>query len=369
MPFWVAFGFFVLLWPQVALSGGYNAQRLLASKNPRHATYAMLLHTIVYYAFIAWPWIIVALCSLLLIPELGKDVSHDHAYPRMIVDLMPAGLRGLLVVALLSAFMSTISTMFNWGSSYLVNDVYKRFVVTGGSQPHYVKVARVLTLLLAVAGGVISFYAENIQQLLAIAFVLGSGGVVVGFMRWLWWRLNAAGELAASITGWGVAPLLLLGIFDEPARWVFDPTATFSTDGDLLGARMLFMAIVVTGMAVTVSLITQPTHVDRLKEFVRRARPIPLGWRPVIRQLDATAGPYEGLGRTLVSWAIATLCVLTLLFGIGQVLLGGPLIGAGCLVVFAITLWLTIRRINQDTAEFDEAITPDSGRANRIDTH
>ena len=359
MPFWVAFGFFVLLWPQVALSGGYNAQRLLASKTPRHATYAMLLHTSVYYAVIAWPWIIVALCSLLLIPELGKDVSHDHAYPRMIVDLMPAGLRGLLVVALLSAFMSTISTMFNWGSSYLVNDVYKRFVVTGGSQPHYVKVARVLTLLLAVAGGVISFYAENIQQLLAIAFVLGSGGVVVGFMRWLWWRLNAAGELAASITGWGVAPLLLLGVYDQPARWVFDPTATFRTDGDLLGARMLFMAIVVTWMAVAVSLSTQPTHVDRLKEFVRRARPIPLGWRPVIRQLDATAGPYEGLGRTLVSWAIVTLCVLTLLCGIGQVLLGGPLIGVGCLVGFALTLWRTIRRINQDTAEFDEAITAD----------
>jgi SSS family solute:Na+ symporter len=360
MSVWNAVGYFVLLWPQVALAGGYQAQRLLASRSTRHATYAMMLHAILYYAVIAWPWIIVALCSILILPDLGEGVSHDNAYPRMIVELMPLGLRGMLIVALLSAFMSTISTIFNWGSSYLVNDVYKRFCVREATPHHYVNMGRWFTLLIAVVGGVISFMADNLLQLLTIGLVLGAGGVVVAFLRWFWWRMNAAGELAAAVVGWVLAPLLLFAkVFDAPFGHIFDTELELSSDQNLLGARMLFMTVTVTLVAVVVALLTPPTPIARLRDFVNRTRPIPQFWMPVIRGMPADAGPFESLGRMLLSWLIAAACVYSLLAGIGGLLLGDSVFGLACVGVFAVTLWLTIRRVNQDTAAdepFDGAV-------------
>jgi len=161
----------------------------------------------------------VALCSILLIPNLGEGVSHDAAYPRMIVSLMPTGLRGVMIVALLAAFMSTISTLFNWGSSYIVNDLYKRFLVREASSRHYVMVGRAATFFMAAMGAVISLYARDIQQLLTISYVVGSSITLVGLMRWFWWRLNGWGELAASLGGYATAALMIFGgVLDPLAR-------------------------------------------------------------------------------------------------------------------------------------------------------
>ena len=360
MSIWNGIGYLGILWIGVALSGGYQAQRLLACRNARHATYAMLLHSTVYYALVCWPWIIVALCSLILLPDLGTDVGHDAAYPRMIMQILPIGMKGILVAALLAAFMSTISTLFNWGSSYLVNDVYRRFLVPRARPPHYVLMGRLATLFMAVVGGLISFAAEDIQQLLTIAYVVSTGPAVVGALRWLWWRQTAIGDLAATVTAWVLAPLMLfpLGfgepLFDGVVRRLFDTHRSFSSDPDLLGARMLFMLIVVTSISVTVSFLTRRTAAGHLEQFVRRARPFRVLWRPVIDRLDLPYREAETVGRTLVSWPLAFASVYGVLFGVGKVLLGSPGVGLTAMVVSGIAFWLTVRRIREDLADEDK---------------
>ncbi len=368
MSIWNAIGYFGILWYLTAISSGYQAQRVLACKDERHSTYAMLMTTVTYHGILAWPWIIVALCSLILFPTLGEGVSQDCAYPRMIVTILPVGLRGLLVAALFAAFISTISTLFNWGSSYLINDVYKRFVVKNGSDKHYVYAARIATLAIAVAGGIISFYARDIQQLLTIFYVVTAGTSVIAILRWLWWRLNAAGDLAGILTAWIMAVLLLfVKAFDKPAQMIFglSPETELSTDPNLLGARMLFMVVSVTLVAVIVSYLTRPTDEKHLKEFVLRARPFRALWGPFLRRHGIEYPERESFGRTIVSWLLAIACVVSAIFAIGKLLLGSPIIGAICVVIFAVTLHLTVKRIHEDFAsmpdESVEPIQPDSG--------
>lgn len=361
MSVWNAIGYFGILWISVALSGGYNAQRLLACRDSRHATLAMLLHTIVYYAVICWPWVLIGLCSLILFPGLTAIGSHDAAYPHMIVTLLPIGLRGVLVAAMLAAFMSTISTLFNWGSSYLVNDIYRRFLVRRADPRHYVTVGRVATLLMAALGGLISYLGEDIQQLLTIAYVVGAGPSVVGLMRWFWWRLNAVGDLAANVVAWVVAPVLLFPcglpepLLDAPMRIFLGPDSHFSSDPDLLGARMLFMVILVAVVAFVVSCMTPPTTDERLAAFVRQARPFKIFWRPVADRLGIEYPRSETLRRTLVSWAVMGLCVYALLLGIGKFLLGASLAGAIWMAVFAVTLVVTVIRIGTDLDDAPDA--------------
>ncbi|MDG1241009.1 MAG: hypothetical protein P8R37_00940 [Opitutae bacterium] len=353
MSTWNAIGFFGFLWIGVGLSGAYQAQRLLASKDAKNAAFAQLLHTVVYYSLMAWPWILVGLCSMVLIPELGV-ADQSAAYPRMIVMVMPIGLKGLLVAALLAAFISTISTLFNWGSSYLVNDIYRRFMNTNATEKNYVAIARVATVLMAIAGAFISIKADNMQQLLTLAFVLGSAGVVPGVLRWLWWRTTGKGELIALVVGWIMAILLLfVNVFDNPfTDKLFGAGEGFhlSNDPDLVGARMLLMVVVV-GLAVIIgSLLTKAEDMNRLKAFAARARPFAFGWRPVIKEMTVVYVEEEPIGRTLCSWAIALFAMLSILVGVGKLLLGPRGFGLGLIAVGAVFLVWTIRRIQQDCA-------------------
>ncbi len=352
MSFWNALGYFGFLWVGVALSGGYQAQRLLASKDAAQASYAQLLHTIVYYAFMAWPWIIVALCSVVLLPEL--DVADQSAaYPRMIVMVLPVGLRGLLVVALLCAFISTISTLFNWGSSYLVNDVYRRFINPDATEKNYVQIGRAATLLMAVGGASISLMADDIQTLLGLFFVVSSAGIVPGVLRWLWWRLNGRAELVTVIFGWTITLLLLVfKVFDAPMAALLNlpEGVAFSSDENLLGARMFFVVALVGIVSVAASYLSAPEDMEHLKKFLLRARPFAFGWRPVIAVLGQPYSTGEPPGRTLVSWVLATISVTALLFGTGKLLLGPRWFGVCLLLVGLVTLVMTIRRIRQDCA-------------------
>lgn len=350
MSMWNAIGYFGFLWIGVGLSGGYQAQRLLASKDSKHASYAQLLHSIVYFAFMAWPWILVALCSMILIPEL-ETADQSAAYPRMIVMILPVGLRGLLVAALLAAFISTISTLFNWGSSYLVNDIYRRFLNPNATEKNYVLIARVATLLMAVAGAYISYQAENIQQLLTLAYVLGAAGIVPGVLRWLWWRTTGVGELGALAVGWIMTILLVFfKAFDAPAAVLLnlDEGVSFSTDPDLVGARM-FLMVVCVGLAVVIgSLLSKPRDMAQLKRFAMRARPFAFGWRPVIKDMECVYIEREPIGRTLVSWSIGLVAIISLLVGTGKLLLGEPLFGCGLLALGVVGIVMTILRIRKD---------------------
>ena len=353
MSIWNAIGLFGFLWIGVALSGAYQAQRLLSSKDSTNASYAQLLHTVVYYALMAWPWILVALCSMILLPDLGAEVEDQAAaYPRMIVTILPLGLRGLLVAALMAAFISTISTLFNWGSSYLVNDIYRRFVDKKATEKKYVLIARISTLLMAIAGAYISVIGDSIQTLITLSFVVASIGLVPGLLRWLWWRTNGKAEIAGLISGWILAALLIFGQLNGIGAMLFDVAEgeTFFSDGNLYGARMFAMAVSVGFVVIVVSLLTPHEDMAHLKKFILRARPFAFGWKPVIKELDEPYVVEETFPRTLVSWAICTIAVLAALVGVGRLLLGPRWIGLGLIVISVITTFISLRRIREDCA-------------------
>jgi SSS family solute:Na+ symporter len=349
LPFWDALTF-ILLGFSIAIGGGYNAQRLLACKDSRHASGAQLLHTIFYYALMPWPWIVVALCSMILIPTL-PDADQGAAYPKMLMLVLPVGLRGLLVAALLAAFLSTITTLFNWGSSYLMNDVFRRFIKPGAPDHSYVVWGRMATVLIAGAGTLVSLKADSILQLLSIAYVLGSGGIIIAFLQWFWWRMNRYGAMAGLVAGWAVVlGMLVFQIFDAPMASLLnlEEGTQFSTAERLTGARMLFAIVSVTSITLLVTLLTPPEPMEGLKKFLLQARPFAIGWKPVIQELDQAYDPIESFGRTVVSWLIGMAMVLSLICGVGELILGKPLLGIACLGISAATLYWTLLRFRRD---------------------
>ena len=341
---------FVLLGISIAIGGGYNAQRLLACKNSNHASGAQLLHTVCYYALMPWPWIVVALCSLILIPHI-PDAEQGSAYPKMVMMILPIGLRGILVAALLAAFISTITTLFNWGSSYLMNDVFRRFINKDASEGTYVVMGRFATVLIAAAGAYISLKADSILQLLSLAYVLGAGGIIIAFAQWFWWRLNRYGAMAGFLVGWFVLfGMLVFKIFDAPMAALLNlpDGVVFSTAASLTGARMLFALVTVTVAVFIVTMLTPPEPMEGLKKFLLMARPFPMGWKPVIRELGQPYDPVESFGRTMVSWVIGMVMVMALIYGIGELIIGKTWLGLACLALSVITLVWTLLRFKQD---------------------
>jgi SSS family solute:Na+ symporter len=177
--------------------GGYQAQRILASRTERDASLSVMWLSVGYYALNAWPWIIVALVSLLIFPNL---TDHQAAYPKMMMQVAPTGLRGGMVVAMAAAFMSTASTLLNWGASYLTNDVYRRFLAPNATQKHYVLVSRLAMVVMAILGGIVAVNSESIVTMLQLVMTLGIGTVVAGLAMWFWWRPNALSAIVVAAT-------------------------------------------------------------------------------------------------------------------------------------------------------------------------
>src|SRR5207248_2047431 len=172
--------------------GGYVAQRMLSAKDERHSLLATLWFNIAHYAVRPWPWILVALASLILFPGLPDP---ETGYIRVMIDYLPSSLRGLMVAAFAAAFMSTIATQLNWGASYLVNDFYRRFVRRDASEPHYVLASRVATALLTVISAAVAFRIESIGGAWKLLIITGAGTGAVLLLRWYWWRINAWSEV------------------------------------------------------------------------------------------------------------------------------------------------------------------------------
>ncbi len=265
--------------------GGYIAQRMLAAKNETHATGATLLFNVAHYALRPWPWIIVALASLVVFPDLESlqaafpriesgVVKHDLAYPAMLT-LLPHGLQGLVLASLMAAFMSTLSTHLNWGSSYVVNDVYNRFVRPAASQREQVFVGRVSTLLMMIVAGVLGLWLSNALQAFHLILQIGAGTGLLFLLRWFWWRINAFSEIAAMVVSFAVA------VYFE----VFGPAGLAAWEKIVLGVGITTVA----WLAVT--LLTRPTDEATLRRFCRRVRPGGPGWAAVARRAAADGDP------------------------------------------------------------------------------
>ena len=360
MSIWNAIGFFGILWWGNALCGGYQAQRILACKDTKNASNALLMFTIIYFAVICWPWIAVALSSIIVFPDMG-EAGNDAAYPRMLMHVLPIGLRGIMMGTMIAAFTSTVQTMFNWGSSYIVNDLYRRFLVREGSNKHYVRVSRVLTVFVATMGGIIAFTADSIQELLGIFYVVGVAGAVVAVLRWLWWRLTVVAEIAAFIANWIVGVVMLFGhkflgletpLFDRPMGWLLNlpEDVSFTTTYDMLGARMLFVMVLGAAIAVIVSLCTKPTEKEHLQEFVKRTRIHKPGWGAVIKDIEGYK-PAQTVPQILIDWVLVMATVCSLLFALANVVRYHLLQAGGMMVLFVVLLLYVLHRTKNELHE------------------
>lgn len=278
--------------------GGYVAQRMMSARDERHSLLATLWFTIAHYCLRPWPWVIVGLASLVLYPDL---VDKEAGYVMVLRDHLPPGWRGLLLGAFFAAYMSTISTQLNWGTSYLVNDVYRRFIRTTADERHYVAASRVVTLLLMVLSAVVTFYLESIRQAWEFVLESGAGIGLVLILRWYWWRVNAWSEIAAMV---GAA----LG---------FTALKLFTTI--VFPYTLLAVVAWTTVCWMVVTWLTPPESDDRLIAFYLQVRPDGPGWA----RIAALAGepPPGSLGPILLQWAAGTALVYSTLFGTGTLLL------------------------------------------------
>ena len=311
--------------------GGYIAQRMLAARNERHAMKATLWFNIAHYALRPWPWIIVALASLIVFPNLEaigtafphldpKIVRHDLGYSAMLT-FVPHGLLGLVVASLAAAYMSTISTHLNWGASYVVDDCYRRFLAPDRDDRHYVTVARLVTVVLVVLSAVVSLWLENAMQAFQIMLQIGAGTGLIFLLRWFWWRINAWSEISAMAISFLVAVYFTFW----HVKLGFPP---------LDPSLQLVIGVAITTIGwLLVTFLTRPAAAATLQAFYDLIRPFGRGWRAAVRlRPDADDSP----AAALASWFLGCVVVYGALFGTGFLLYGKLVPGFACALVAAI---------------------------------
>lgn len=313
--------------------GGYQAQRMLAAKSEDDALGATLFFNVAHYALRPWPWILVALASLVVFPDLTSLhnafpdldpalVKHDLAYPAMLTFL-PSGLRGLVLASLVAAYMSTISTHLNWGSSYIVNDFYQRFVNRDADQAQLVLVGRLSTVTMMVLAAIVALRLQNALDAFQLILQIGAGTGLLFILRWFWWRINAVSEIAAMIASFTVA----LGLKFVPHQ--------------LEGWQELLLGISLTTVCWFVAtFLSRPTDRETLNAFYLRVRPGGPGWRRVATQVDSRST--AELGGGLVNMLVASLGVYAALFGTGLALYGSAVkavMGFALAGFCAVVLW------------------------------
>ncbi len=327
--------------------GGYIAQRMLAAKNESHATGAVLFFNAAHYALRPWPWIIVALCSLVVFPTLDSiraafphaaKVGHDMGYPAM-MTFLPAGLLGMVVASLIAAYMSTIATHLNWGSSYMVNDFYKRFLRRNAGQRELVLAGRISTVvLMAVAGGV-ALLMRNALDSFQIMLQVGAGTGLLFILRWFWWRINAWSEIAAMIVSFLVAVYM---------RFLHRLTG-LPPLGDWL--QLVIGVGITTCGWVLVTFLTRPTEDDVLLRFHRKVAPGGPVWRPFLEKIRKRGESAEEPGaawrvpRGILCMFLGCLAVYGALFAAGNWIYGRTLpaslltLGAALSTTALVLLW------------------------------
>jgi Na+/proline symporter len=295
--------------------GGYVAQRIFSARDERHGLLATLWFNVAHYALRPWPWVIVALCAVVLYPagSLNPETGQPDpafGYVRVMNDFLPAGFRGLLLASFAAAYMSTIATQMNWGSSYIVNDVYRRFIRTDASEKHYVLASRVATFVTVVLSIVVTYFMNRITGGWELVLALGAGTGLVYILRWYWWRINAWSEIAAMVAALVVSlGLTFSGVFDAGTPIGFAQT-------------ILTTVAVTTLVWVVVTFATKPEPMDTLVSFYRRVRPAGPGWSRVRVVAGLPAGGVDELGPAVVSWVMGIAIVYSVLFMLREVLFG-----------------------------------------------
>ncbi len=319
--------------------GGYVAQRIFSAKTERDGVLATLLFQVAHYALRPWPWVLTGLATVILYPE-GIGASHDKegAYVQAFVDLLPTPWRGFMMAGFAAAYMSTIGTHLNWGASYLINDVYKRFYRKNESEKHYVNMGRIATVLLFVASIGVTYNLESVEQAWKFLLAMGGGTGLVMILRWYWWRISAWSEISAMIASF-ITSLCALA-------WIRPRYAASDPNGDAM--VMLVTVAVTTVVWVSVTFATQPESPAILESFYKRVRPGGPGWVAVSTRLGYGREPIPGGALAWTNWIAGVIAVYASLFGIGKVIFGEYGLGIGLLVLAVVAFAWIARSFTED---------------------
>jgi Na+/proline symporter len=327
--------------------GSYIAQRMLASKSEKDALGGVLFFNVAHYVLRPWPWILVALASLLVYPELADIkaafpsldpslLGHDIAYPAML-KFLPVGFLGLMVAGLIAANSSTMLTHLNWGASYLVHDFYRRFVRRGADEAHYVLAGRIATLGLFLCASATVYLLDTAKDAFDVILQVGAGTGLLYLVRWFWWRVNAWCEVVAMVSSFLVSAALL--VLNRSGLPVSTHVALVTT--------VAFTTI----CWVVTALVTPPTDRAVLVDFYRKVRPAGPGWTPVREAAGMTAAEASAGGdhipMALLGWAAGCTVIWSSLFTVGSFLYGRTGAGLALLAVFAASGFVLLRIVQR----------------------
>lgn len=346
--------------------GGYIAQRMLASKNEKHAMGATLFFNFAHYALRPWPWIIVALSSLVIFPELDmikealphidqSIVGHDMAYPAMLT-LLPNGLLGIVIASLVAAYMSTMSTSLNWGSSYVVNDFYKRFIKPSAGEKELVLAGRLSTVVMMIIASFLALYLESALNAFNVLLQIGAGTGLLFILRWFWWRINAYSELTAMLVSFIIAIVfLILGNYhnaqiEELMKTGIDRATAAVQVGKLQTYEELLLGVSITTISwIVVTMITRPANMNTLEKFYRLVYPGKIGWKRIIERAEELGNPISEEKQTshlalgILSMFLGSIAVYGLLFATGYIIYANYLTASILIVVVAICSLIIFR--------------------------
>ena len=301
--------------------GGYIAQRMFSAKDEKNAVGATFLFNVAHYALRPWPWILIALASLIVFPELSDiqkafpnlpadKLGHDVAYPAMLT-LLPPGLLGLVAASLIAAYMSTMSTQLNLGASYLVNDFYHRFIKPDASESHLVNVGRLFTILSIIMGAGLGLMLTSAGQAFTLLLMIGAGTGLIYILRWFWWRINAYTEIVAMISS-----IIIAGYFNFG-------------DSSLEGwQKIVIGAILTTIVWIIATYFTPPDDDETLQNFVMKVNPGGPGWSKYSSGISGKPWPVP---KGILSMVLGCTAVYGFLLGVGQLIYGET--GSGLLIV------------------------------------
>lgn len=295
--------------------GGYVAQRIFSAKNEKHSLLATLWFNVAHYALRPWPWILVALVAVVRFQnDPAFQADPESGYVRILITDLPVYLRGLMLAAFAAAYMSTIGTQLNWGASYLVNDVYRRFMQRTREEKHYVLVSQGITMLLMILSAVITFYMDSIANAWRFLMAIGAGTGLVYILRWFWWRINAWSEISAMISAFIVSMILQFGFHlneGEPKEFAY---------------LLLITVTITTAVWLSVTYLTNPEPREILLSFYRKVRPNATMWKPIAAEATDIVPQKDGIFN-LVNWLSGVVMIYAFLFGAGKIILGDTLTG------------------------------------------
>ena len=305
--------------------GGYIIQRMSSAKNERHALLATLWFNIAHYALRVWPWIIVAVVSIVMFPIIPSEYSElgvKAGYPLVMNTLLGPGLKGILIVSFLAAFMSTIDTHLNWGVSYLINDIYKRFFKPNESERHYVLVGKIMTVILMILAAFTALKMQSISKAWEFIFAMGAGIGLVLILRWFWWRVNAWSEITALATSIVITISIEIIAYFQTINNNLE-YSLFGSAPSIFGMSLqvhhkLMIIVPIAIIAwVTVTFFTEPEPMTKLETFYKRVQPGGW-WAPVTSSFDHTLQPVtKGI---FILWLAGVMMIYGFTFGIGNLI-------------------------------------------------